>query len=141
MTILEDWTFAIDQGHGVDVAYLDFSKAFNSVPHQRLLQKLASYGFGGKLLSWLTGFLSDRYQKVILNGSSSSWCSVTSGVLQGSVLGPLLFKLYINDIANIVHTNLSFFADDLKVYIVIKTFEDFHQLQENLDNIQNWCQI
>ena len=64
LSTLEDWTYAIDQGLGVGVAYLDFSKAFDSVPHQRLFQKLSSYGFGGKLLSWLKGFLSDHYQRV-----------------------------------------------------------------------------
>ena len=132
---------AFDHGYGINVAYLDFSKAFDSVPHQRLIQKLASYGFSGKLLLWLEGFLSNRYQRVILNGSFSSWCAVTSGVPQGSVLGPLLFTLYINDIPNIVHTNLSFFADDSKIYSVIKTLEDSHQLQADLDNIQEWCQI
>ena len=78
------------------------------------------------LLLWLRGFLSNHYQRVILNGSFSSWCAVTSGVPQGSVLGPLLFTLYINDIPNIVHTNLSFFADDSKVYSVIKTLEGSH---------------
>ena len=141
LSVLEDWTSAVDQGYGVDIAYLDFSKAFDSVPHLRLIQKLASYGFSGKLLLWLRGFLSNRYQRVILNGSFSSWCAMTSGVPQGSVLGPLLFTLYINDIPNIVHTNLSFFADDSKVYSVIKTLEDSHQLQADLDNIQEWCQI
>ena len=141
LSVLEDWTSAVDQGYGVDIAYLDFSKAFDSVPHQRLIQKLASYGFSGKLLLWLRGFLSNRYQRVILNGSFSSWCAVTSGVPQGSVLGPLLFTLYINDIPNIVHTNLSFFADDSKVYSVINTLEDSHRLQADLDNIQEWCQI
>ena len=65
----EDWTSAVDQGYGVDVAYLDFSKAFDSVPHRRLVQKLASYGFRGKLLLWLKSFFSNRYQRVILNGS------------------------------------------------------------------------
>ena len=111
------------------------------MPHQRLVQKLASYGFSGKLLLWLKGFLSDRYQRVILNGCFSSWCAVTSGVPQGSVLGLLLFTPYINDIPNIVHTNLSFFADDSKVYSVIKTLEDSHQLQADLNSIQECYQI
>ena len=138
---LEDWTIAVDQGYGADVAYLDFSKAFDSVPHKRHLQKLPSYGFSGRLLSWLKGLLLNRYQRVILNGSSSSRCAVTSSVPQGSVLGPLLFTLYINDIPNILHTDLSFFADDSKVYTVIKTLEDTHKLQADLDSIQNWCHI
>ena len=141
LTVLEDWTSAVDKGYGVDVAYLDFSKAFDSVPHQRLIQKLSSYGFSGKLLLWIKSFLSNRHQRVVLNGSFSSWCAVTSGVPQGSVLGPLLFTLYINDIPNIVHTNLSFFADDSKVYSVIKTIEDSHQLQADLDSIHEWCQV
>ena len=140
-TTLEDWTSAVDQGYSVDIAYLNFSKAFDSVPHQRLLQKWTSYGLCGKVLSWLKGFLLDRYQRVILNGSFSSWCPVTSGVPQGSVLGPLLFTLYINDILNIVHTNLSFFADDSKVYAIIKSLEDSQQLQADLNSIQDWCQI
>ena len=96
------------------------------MPHQRLIQKLSSYGFSGKLLLWIKSFLSNRHQRVVLNGSFSSWCAVTSSVPQGSVLGPLLFTLYINDIPNIVHTNLSFFADDFKVYSVITTIEDSH---------------
>ena len=136
---MEDWTSAVDQGYGIDVAYLEFSKAFDSVPHQRLLQKLASYGFSGQLLCWLEEFLSDCCQRVILNGSFSNWCPVTSGVPQGSVLGPLLFTLYINDIPkhDIVCTDLSFFADSSKVYTVIRTLEDSHRLQADLDNIQN----
>ena len=142
LTVLEDWTSAVDKGYGVDVAYLDFSKAFDSVPHQRLIQKLSSYGFSGKLLLWIKSFLSNCHQRVVLNGSFSSWCAVTSGVPQGSVLGPLLFTLYINDIPNIVHTNLSFFTDDSKVYSVIKTIEDSHQLQAaDLHSIHEWCQV
>ena len=81
---------------------------------------------------------SDYYQRVILNISVSSWCAVTSDVPQGSVLGPLLFTLYVNDIPNIVHTNLSFFAE---AYSVVKTLEDSHQLQANLNNIPEWCPI
>ena len=135
MSTLEDWTYAIDQGLvDFDVVYLDFSKAFDLVTNQRLFQKLASYGFGGRSLSWLKGFLSDCYQKVVLNESSSSWCPVMSGVPQGLVLGPLLFTLYINDKTNI---DLSFFADDSEVYTVIRSLEDSFQLQADFDNIQN----
>jgi len=94
LSTLDNWTCAVDQGLGVNVMYLDFSKAFDSVPHQRLFQKLASYGFGGKLLSWLKVSVSDCCQRVVLNGSSSSWCPAMSGVPQRSVLGPLLFILY-----------------------------------------------
>ena len=74
----------------------------------------------------LERFLLDRYQRVVLNGSSSDWCFVTSGVPQGSVLGPLLFTLYINDIPNIFQTDLSFFANDLKIYMIIRSLEDSH---------------
>jgi len=88
---LEDWISSVDQGHGVDIVYLDFSKVFDSVPRQRFIQKLASYRFSGWLLCWHKRFLSDLYQRVILNSSPSDWCPVTSSVTQGSVLGPLIF--------------------------------------------------
>ena len=110
------WTGALDSAFGIDVIYLDYSKAFVSVPHLRLISKLQAYGIRGNLLKWIKNFLIGRQQKVILNGSSSQWTEVTSGVPQGSVLGPLLFILYANDITDGVQSTLEMFADDSKLY-------------------------
>ena len=114
------WTSALDMGFGVDVIYLDYSKAFDSVPHLRLISKLQAYGIKGDLLKWISNFLIGRQQKVILNGSSSQWIDVTSGVPQGSVLTPLLFLLYVNYITDGVQSTLEMFAHDSKLYGIIK---------------------
>ena len=113
---LEDWCRIIEQGDSVDVIYLDFRKAFDSVPHKRLLKKLCSYGISGKLLRWIEVFLSDRKQQVMVNGVHSDLVPVKSGVPKGSVLGPLLFLLYVNDIPSIVSCTAKMFADDTKIY-------------------------
>ena len=84
----EEWTATLDQGFGVDVIYLDYSKAFDSVPYQRLVAKLEAYGIWGDLSMWMLNFLSNR-QRVLLNGQLSKWVPVLNGVPQGSVLGPL----------------------------------------------------
>ena len=86
---MDNWTDALQQGIPIDVIYLDFSKAFDSVPHQRLLVKLKAYGVQGKLLNWIEAFLTHRQQRVVINNAKSDFCDVISGVLQGSVLGPL----------------------------------------------------
>ena len=98
LTALNDWTFSIDQGFPTDVIYYDFRKAFDTVPHARLLLKLEEYGINGNLLRWLDGFLSNRRQRVLINNSFSQLSPVTSGVPQGSVLGPLLFTIYANPV-------------------------------------------
>src|SRR5664279_802390 len=121
--------------------YLTFSKAFDSVPHQRLLRKIESYGIQGNTLKWISSFLSSRRQRVVINGSQSPWTSVISGVPQGTVLGPLLFLLYINDITDGIQSDIRLFADDCILYRVIKTISDTTKLQEDIDRLHLWSRI
>jgi len=122
----------IDNGQLVDVIFLDFQKAFDKVPHQRLLLKVRALGIDGQILRWVEDWLSNRKQRVILNGSMSSWCSVVSGVPQGSVLGPLSFLVYINDIADCVTSNLLKFADDTKLFRAVTSAIDDDILRNDL---------
>ena len=108
---MERWTEYVEQHQSWDTIYLDLAKAFDKVAHQRLLKKLSSYGIKGAVLSWISSFLSDRRQCVSVKGSSSTWKPVESGVPQGSVLGPILFIIYVNDIPDIVKSSVWIFAD------------------------------
>ena len=117
--VLDDWTEQLDNKNAIDTIYLDFQKAFDTVPHQRLINKLQSYGICGKILGWIKDFLANRKQKVVINGTGSNWISVTSGIPQGSVLGPILFTIYINDLPDVVQNIVKLFADDTKLYAVV----------------------
>ena len=138
---LENWTKALDDGYGIDIVYLDFRKAFDSVPHQRLLKKLKMYGITGKALEWIGSFLESRTMRVGVRNSFSDWLEVTSGVPQGSVLGPLLFLLYVNDLPQWITTNIRMFADDTKLWHKISTTLDSQLLQNDLNSLEKWSTI
>ena len=124
----------------MDTIYMDLKKAFDSVPHQRLLSKLKGYGIKGKLLKWIEKCLTCRKHRVLVNGAASSWSEVVSGVPQGSVLGPILFILYINDITNVVTCDMKIFADDTKIYHKTSTRQDCINLQKDIDRLQDWAE-
>lgn len=132
----------LDKKLQVDAIYTDFSKAFDSVSHKLLFHKLKIYGFSGRLLKWFDNYLSMRVQRVVINGQSSDWTSVTSGVPQGSLLGPLMFVLYINDLPSVcLNSNCSLYADDAKIYKIISTLEDCKLLQHDINKLIAWCKI
>ena len=105
-------------------------KVFDTVPHQRLLAKLSSYGIVGKTLEWIKSFLTSRRQRVVVNGEVSGWSDVTSGVPEGSVLGPILFLCYINDLPPAIQNKVTVFADDTKIYSEVESVEDCRNLQK-----------
>ena len=145
---LEIWTEIIDEGDGLDIAYLDFRKAFDLVSHKHLIFKMSRYGINGQILNWVEDFLRDRSQRVVIRGTASTPLRVTSGVPQGSVLGPILFLIFINDLPLNVISPLSLFADDSKIFSRIVTNEKrlkssiesgTETLQRDLENVVEWA--
>ena len=130
---------ALDNKIDTDVAVFDFSKAFDSVPHRLLLSKLDYYGIRGNLHKWISNFLHGRTQRVIIDGSFSEWLPVSSGVPQGSVLGPLLFLMYINDIGEGISSNIKLFADNLIMYTEIKNTTCHRKFQSDLNILHEWA--
>jgi len=137
---MEVVTQHLDNDQPVDLVYLDFAKAFDKVPFIRLFKKLESHGIGGYTLQWIKHWLSNRRQRVFVNKTFLEWGEVTSGVPQGSVLGPVLFLVYINDIDLGLVSKLSKFADDSKLCKHISSDKDREALQQDLDRLDQWSQ-
>ncbi|CAM5079620.1 unnamed protein product [Natator depressus] len=128
-----------DKGDPVDIVYLDFQKAFDKVPHQRLLNKISSHGIRGMVLSWIGNWLKDRKQRIGINGQFSEWREVNSSVPQGSVLGPVLFNIFINDLEKGVNSEVATFADDTKLLKIVKSQVDCQELQKDLTKLGDWA--
>ena len=123
----------------VDSVYLDLKKAFDKVPHKRLLWKIKNYGgVGGKLLDWMKDYLSEREMRTVIRNKNSLWLKVTSGVPQGSVLGPVMFGVYVNDMVEGIDSHVNLFADDGKLMRRVKDMNDCRKLQEDLDKVGEW---
>ena len=151
LEVMECWSEILDEDDGVDVAYLDFRKAFDLVSHKHLIYKMSKYGITNQILNWVEAFLSHRKQRVVIRGTASEDCEVTSGVPQGSVLGPILFLIYINDLPLEVVSPLSLFADDSKIFTRIISDKNNkgkqnvnlngkEVLQRDLNNIKTWAE-
>ncbi|CAH8490734.1 unnamed protein product [Dicrocoelium dendriticum] len=132
------WTESVDAGAEVDAAYLDFSKAFDHIDHRILHHKLQKYGIGDPVLYWIGDFLLQRHLNMRVRSNLSESIEVQCGVPQGSVLGPRLFLVFINDLASVLSSNCLLFADDLKVWRTIAAVDDHTFLQEDLDEAYTW---
>ena len=138
-TVINDWAKILDNRGHVHTFILDFEKAFDTRPHELLKSKLLSYGIGGKMLKWIDSFLWFRQQRVVVNGVKSDWAPVLSGVPLGTVLGPLLFSLYINDISSDIECEIRLFTDDCVCYREIKDGLDTLKLQRDIDRLGSWA--
>jgi hypothetical protein len=140
---LNDWPLNIERKESLDVIYIDFAKAFDSVVHNKLISKLESYGIGGSLLFWINNFLFDRLQFVQIDGFCSNTVHVVSGVPQGSVLGPILFIIYVNDVCDLIvgNTSCKLYADDIKLYCTVDFNGISNELISTLDNVCQWSHI
>ena len=138
---LDVWTEALSHNLPVDMIFLDYAKAFDTVANERLLNQLHSLGIREELLGWFRVFLTERRQRVKVNGALSTWTNVTSGVPQGSVVGPLLFAMFVCDVPALLSNYISMFADDTKIYQAITDSQEAQQsnLQEDLNTIQAWA--
>ena len=139
LEVLDHIGSLLDNGEQIDVVYMDMSKAFDKVSHGRLLHKLREFGCGGTLLQWFSSYLTDRRQRVTVAGVTSDPLPVGSGVPQGSILGPALFLLFVNDLPDAVESSdVAMFADDTKIYKKIKSQDDASLLQSDINRLHVW---
>ena len=131
----------LDRKHSVDIMYFDLAKAFDTVPHSKLINKLKAMNLNKKLVTWIEDYLKGRKQRVLVRGKLSEWLEVFSGVPQGSVIGPLLFLIFINDLKEGIQSKLSIFADDTKIMHIVDTEEEIKELEEDLRKLQKWSEM
>lgn len=141
MTIIHSFAACLDNNGQIDAIFLDFKKAFDKVPHDKLIAKLKNIHIPDIFVSWIAAYLSNRQQLVKINEEESRCLPVTSGVPQGSVLGPLLFLLYINDLVTVVDptVQIRLFADDCVLFREVTCTNDQNELEKNIENVREWC--
>ena len=139
ITAIYEWASVLNVHGQADIVFLDFAKAFDSVPHERLLLKADYYRIRNKTNTWLQSFLTGRSQRVAINGSASSWSPVVSGVPQGTVLGPILFLMFINDLLTNATSGIKVFAEDCVLYHPINSVSNHFALQCDLDQLEKWA--
>ena len=138
ISTIQDVALELDNRTQTDMVIMDFTKAFDKVPHNRLLMKLNRYGIRGSTHNWIKSFLTKRKQRVVIDGEFSDWVNVDSSVPQGTVTGPLMFLMFINDLPINLSSQVRLFADDCILYRSVAGPEDASKLQADLDTLTAW---